>query len=255
MSQSNIPNITPTISVTRDDAINLLLSSIALEELGLAHIVNAEGEKIQFALGTLPGMTAPPGSLTDIMSINKTVQSTLDTVMKKELLLDSKLANVTSLIGMTGGTAVVGPPGPTGPPGPPGPTGPPGFPSNGEFQLTANVNLTIGNAIPFNNPDIQGPGITYPVQNGEIIIAGGNSYLVLYSLQAANTDQPVGGTLFLDGGVIPGTVTVSSTLTITNQTIIRPGPGLHTLELRLSSGANPAEISAETTSVEVIQIS
>lgn len=34
MSQPNIPDITPSISVTRDDAINLLLLSIAMEELG-----------------------------------------------------------------------------------------------------------------------------------------------------------------------------------------------------------------------------
>ena len=47
MSQPNIPNISPTISITRDDFINLLLSSIAMEEFGLAHIINAEGEKLQ----------------------------------------------------------------------------------------------------------------------------------------------------------------------------------------------------------------
>lgn len=45
MSQANIPNITPTITITTIDAVNLLLASIALEEIGLAHIINAEAEK------------------------------------------------------------------------------------------------------------------------------------------------------------------------------------------------------------------
>jgi hypothetical protein len=53
MSFPNIPNITPLISVTTEQTIPLLLSSIALEELALAHIINAEAEKLQFVLGTL----------------------------------------------------------------------------------------------------------------------------------------------------------------------------------------------------------
>ncbi|MDQ0418021.1 hypothetical protein J2Z48_002210 [Croceifilum oryzae] len=53
MSQANIPNITPTISITREDSINLLLTSIALEELSLSQILYTEGEKLQYVLGTL----------------------------------------------------------------------------------------------------------------------------------------------------------------------------------------------------------
>ncbi|HDX9578937.1 hypothetical protein M3215_00305 [Bacillus cytotoxicus] len=34
MSQANLPNITPSITLTRTQALNLLLGSIALEELG-----------------------------------------------------------------------------------------------------------------------------------------------------------------------------------------------------------------------------
>jgi len=111
MSQSNIPNITPLISVTRDDALNLLLSSIALEELGLSHIINAEGEKIQFALGTLPGVTSPPASISDLLLINESVRGTINDLTKKEFLLQSKLESVLAA------PSLLGPTGPTGPTG------------------------------------------------------------------------------------------------------------------------------------------
>lgn len=118
MSQSNIPNITPNISLTRDDAINLLLASIALEEMGLAHIINAEGEKIQYALSTSP-------SLPDVLSINDSVQDMLEAAMKKELILDNKLKQVVQLSTATGatGTGATGATGATGVTGATGLTG------------------------------------------------------------------------------------------------------------------------------------
>ena len=41
MSMPSFPNIDPPIQ--REDAVNQILSSIAMEELGLSHILNAEG--------------------------------------------------------------------------------------------------------------------------------------------------------------------------------------------------------------------
>lgn len=121
MSQPNVPNITPTITLTRDDAINLLLSSIAMEELGLSHIINAEGEKLQFVLGTLPGVTAPGVTISDLLNVNASVQNTLKAITQKEFLLASKLENVLSAPSLVGPTGATGPTGPSG--GPPGPTG------------------------------------------------------------------------------------------------------------------------------------
>lgn len=84
MSQANLPNITPTITLTRDDAINLLLSSIAIEELGLGHIINAEGEKLQFILGKLPGVTAPPATISDLLNVNQRVQNAIKIIKQKK---------------------------------------------------------------------------------------------------------------------------------------------------------------------------
>ncbi|MBH5318408.1 hypothetical protein I6N90_11370 [Paenibacillus sp. GSMTC-2017] len=47
MSLANIPNITPSITLTRYDAVNLLLSSIALEGIGISHVLNAEAEMLE----------------------------------------------------------------------------------------------------------------------------------------------------------------------------------------------------------------
>lgn len=60
MSQPFFPHVTPGVTLNREDAIRLILASIAMEELGLSRILNAEGEKLQYVLGTLPGMTGPP---------------------------------------------------------------------------------------------------------------------------------------------------------------------------------------------------
>jgi hypothetical protein len=52
MSFPNVPTISPVNSLNREAVRNLLLVSIALEELSSAHLLNAEAEKLQIVLGT-----------------------------------------------------------------------------------------------------------------------------------------------------------------------------------------------------------
>ncbi len=104
MSQPNIPNITPTISITPGQTIPLLLASVALEELALAHIINAEAEKIQFVLGTLSTdikLSPSVVSLSNLLDLDKSVQRTLRDVIKKEMLLEFKFENILDLIDVT----------------------------------------------------------------------------------------------------------------------------------------------------------
>ena len=97
MSMPNIPNLNPQISVSRDDAVNIILSSIGMEELSLAHLRNAEAEKIQFALGTLETAGGQASSMTDILETNKLASKMVRNVIKNQMLLSMKMEDTVDL--------------------------------------------------------------------------------------------------------------------------------------------------------------
>ncbi|HZW83395.1 MAG TPA: hypothetical protein VFF14_08270 [Candidatus Deferrimicrobium sp.] len=98
MSFPTIPNINPEIDINAEQVVNLLLASIAFEELGLAHIINAEAEKIQFVLGTLHNQTTKvPTTIEDLIKIDTSVVLTLREVIKQQMLLQFKLEDVLSI--------------------------------------------------------------------------------------------------------------------------------------------------------------
>lgn len=101
MSFPNIPEVSLNLNVATEQIVNLLLASIAFEELGLAHVINAEAEKIQSVLGTLSGQTGKEPTLTDLERIDNTVNQILENVIMKEMLLLFKLENVLSITSTT----------------------------------------------------------------------------------------------------------------------------------------------------------
>jgi hypothetical protein len=110
MSQPNIPNITPIISLTRDESINLILSSIAMQELGLSHIMNAEAEKIKYVIGTLSKTGAnPPPTLEEINKINCSVRDVLKEVVRTEMVLQSKMDSLKDFASIQGCSVCVPP--------------------------------------------------------------------------------------------------------------------------------------------------
>lgn len=118
------PSFPETPDLTREDAVNQILSSIAMEELGLSHIINAEGEKLQYVLGTLPGLTGPAATIEDLLNTNESIQNLLQNASYNQLLLRSKMQQALSASEMMGATGPTGAAGPAGDPG--GPTGPEG---------------------------------------------------------------------------------------------------------------------------------
>jgi len=87
---------TDTDNLTRDNVINQILSSIAMEELGLSHIINVEGEKMQYILGTLEGVKPPdvPPTIEQVLDANASIQKLLDTIMKQQMFLKSKMSTI-----------------------------------------------------------------------------------------------------------------------------------------------------------------
>ena len=79
--------------MTREDALTMIIASIAMEELALSHILNAEGEKLQYILGTLPG-TKPCAGPREVLAVNKSVTALVETVTQNQMLLKNKLDRV-----------------------------------------------------------------------------------------------------------------------------------------------------------------
>lgn len=79
----SMPVIVPG-TVSREQAISDIIESVALQETGLSHILNAEGEKIQkiVALATHSN---------DLLAVNKSVESMVNTIARLEMILQSKL--------------------------------------------------------------------------------------------------------------------------------------------------------------------
>jgi hypothetical protein len=82
--------ITPGNPVCRDQAITDLLESIALEETGLAHIINAEGEKIQKCIEVSQNFN-------QLLAVNDSVSDTLKNIIKLQMLLQFKLEEISKI--------------------------------------------------------------------------------------------------------------------------------------------------------------
>ena len=89
MSMPTFPKNDPPLS--REGSLNEIIASIAAEELSLSHILNAEGEKLQYVLGTLPGLDEA-ASLDEVIRINQSVKDTLSGIMERSGVVAEEVA-------------------------------------------------------------------------------------------------------------------------------------------------------------------
>ena len=123
MSMPTFPQNDPPLS--REGSLNEIIASIAAEELSLSHILNAEGEKLQYVLGTLPGLDEA-ASLDEVLRINQSVKGTLSGIVEQQMMLSAKLGAALKAPTIPGPTGPAGAAGAAGADGPAGPAGPAG---------------------------------------------------------------------------------------------------------------------------------
>lgn len=168
MSQPQFP---PKPDGNRQGAINQVISSIASEELALSHIINTEGEKIQYVVGSIPGLPESPDTA-DVTAVNNSAVDMLGTVLENQIVLTGKLTQALRApvlygpAGITGPTGPTGPDtGPTGPAGPMGaigPIGPQGLPGAVGAQGPAGLTGPAGADGPAGNTGAAGAAATLP---------------------------------------------------------------------------------------------
>lgn len=89
-----MPVIQPS-TITREGSVANIISSIATEESAIAHILNAESEKLQTIIN-MPDATAQ-----DLMAANRSVKTSVDTVIQLENVLKNKLSLFSDMICQT----------------------------------------------------------------------------------------------------------------------------------------------------------
>lgn len=96
MSKAHSSNPESVAQRERIHTIMRLLSTIAIEEMALAHIVNAEAEKIQYVAGTLhPAIeTLEVISVHDLFVIQDSVRKMMEDVLLREVMLHMKFSNM-----------------------------------------------------------------------------------------------------------------------------------------------------------------
>ena len=110
-------------NMTREQALTMIIASIAMEECALGRVIDAEGDKLRYILDRCWEAGSCEETPKEILEVNESVTRLLDVVAQNQTILRNKLA----LALEAGGGCPPNPPGPPPcPPMPPCPPTPPG---------------------------------------------------------------------------------------------------------------------------------
>lgn len=105
-------------NMTREQALTMIIASVAMEESALSRIIDAEGDKLRYILDRCGVTVDCSGVPEEILEVNRSVTELLDVVAQNQTILRGKLALALSADGEC-------PPDPPCPPPCPSPCPPP----------------------------------------------------------------------------------------------------------------------------------
>lgn len=85
------------IDITRDQAFNMILGSIALEEIALSHIMNAESEKLKHFFPALDGKSCAC-QCRELTELNRSISDVMENVTFNQMLLKRKMCCILDAI-------------------------------------------------------------------------------------------------------------------------------------------------------------
>ena len=80
----SMPQFPKLDCLTLEQSLNSILASIAMEEAALSHILNAEGEKIQYVLSQC-------ADISEVIKTNESVKALVESISDLQFTLKSKM--------------------------------------------------------------------------------------------------------------------------------------------------------------------
>jgi len=169
MSMPSFPKLETIL--TREQVLNAIIASIALEETAIAHILEAESEKIRHVIKCTQENGCDDTDIQLILDVNKGVADLIDKATNMQIALKEKLAIAIKHL-------------------PPHPPIPPPCHCTSEFRVLTKGSWFEGEALRFEEVKNCKNGVKHMRKNCEsrIILPGCNEYKIECELSIANYD-------------------------------------------------------------------
>ena len=161
---------------TLEQALSAVVASIAMEEMALSHVLNAESEKIKFVLGCAKAKGCDNFNLGELLAVNKSAEDVINSITKLQIILKEKLDTASKFV-----PPIPDPPIP--PPCIPKFTSQPGYVWHKDKALFL---MGAGKCHTNNEPCNDGIRLVHRNCESLILLPQGKEYCILLELEAKN---------------------------------------------------------------------